>query len=129
MQRYQKQTRKPKPKKLKESLDTVIPYYTYFQIIIVSILFLLFLRDVSLRIIGDIWLNYDREIVVGEVISTDYTVVHTSTGKKIFYYEIIIDSTKYTHTTGDQKYEPGDTIMVEYVPDYPIFNRPVHYRD
>ena len=127
MQRYQKLTQKPKPKKLKESLNTVIPYYNYIQTIIGIIIFSYIFYKFGIIILTNILLNFDREIVVGKV-TEEFNTGRGYSGK-MYLYEITVDSSKYERSCGNYDYMPGDTIMVEYVPGYPILNRPAYFRD
>jgi len=91
---------KLKSKRVNNSLFEIIDYIRY---IIISLVLLASLYKLGVRFIGDIWLNFERRIIVGQIISEEYNIIHTSTGERMYYYKIMVNGKKIYPYLGRSK--------------------------
>jgi hypothetical protein len=79
------------------------------------------------RALTDLLLRNNPQIIRAVIIDEkNYLPNHDVVGTFSYSYSFKINSTTYTNNSHDQTLKIGDSTDVEYVKNWPGFNRPVH---
>ena len=88
----------------------------------ISILYFLFL--ILNTVIRDYSLNHNSKIIKGIVIDERNYLRNDKIEKSYTYsYEFIIDNRKYRKNSTQKGLRVGDSVLIEYYPKFPTFNR------
>jgi len=109
---------------LRRRLKKVVPF----------LILILFFGYISNSIIIRIVTNHlllNSSIHIKAIIIDDQNYLGNNPVKPIFSYsyKFTINGKEYTNDSHDINLKIGDSVEVEYVKDWPIFNRPIHKRE
>jgi hypothetical protein len=100
--------------------------WTIFAIYLVG----LFFYKVFHRAITDHLLNTNPQIIKAVIINEkNYLPNHNLSHIFSYSYEFKINSTTYSNNSHDTTLKIGDSTDVEYVKNWPGFNRPLHQKE